>query len=149
MENLTLAIIGIALLGVGIFSGFLMDAEVKCPTCEVCQICPACPATPACTVSVEKVCDATAADLVKKSVDVFINELEDEDELECKGDNYDTDQVSIYRVYDKYTISGDDDETTVDFSVKLKFDEDVEKSCHQKYDVSVLYEEDEDPEVTY
>lgn len=35
------------------------------------------------------------------------------------------------------------------FKVKLKFDEDDERSCRETYEVSVFYEEDEKPEVEY
>jgi len=67
----------------------------------------------------------------------------------CKKDNYDYDfnEISVNRVYDKYTVDVDDDDYTVSFSVRLKYDEDDERSCRETYDIEAYYEDDEDVEI--
>ena len=60
--------------------------------------------------------------------------------------SYDFDEIEVSRVYDDYSVEYNDDRTTVDFSIKLRFDEDGEASEKQTYDVTVIYE-DEDTEV--
>lgn len=72
---------------------------------------------------------------------------EDVEVLECDGDNFDFDELSVSRVYDEWSVSFDDDERTVEFEVKLKYKEQDERSCRNTYDVEVHWEEDEDTEV--
>lgn len=104
-------------------------------------------------VSVEKLVEvevpsADTSLIVLAAVDDFMSEVEDDDDLqECNGNSYDMDEISVIKVYDSYSISVEDDEQTVDFSVRLKYDEEDERSCRNTYDVSVFYEDDEDPEV--
>jgi len=79
----------------------------------------------------------------------FLKEVEDDDDLlKCGSHEYDFDEISVSKLYDAYTVEVDDDEKTVTFEVKLKYDEDDEKSCKKTFDVEVFYEEDEDAEVT-
>lgn len=90
--------------------------------------------------------------ILDNAVATFLEELEDDDDLEdtltCNGNDYDFDEVSVSKVYDGYTISVDDDEQEVEFKIKLKYDEDDERSCKQRYDVSVFEEIDEDVVIT-
>lgn len=85
-----------------------------------------------------------------ESVDLFLAELDEDDELlTCEGYEFDFDDVSLNRLYDEYRVSFDDEDKTVDFTVKLKYKEDDRETCRQTFDVSVFYEEDEDAEVSY
>lgn len=85
-----------------------------------------------------------------ESVDLFLAELDEDDELlTCEGYEFDFDDVSLNRLYDEYQVSFDDEDKTVDFTVKLKYKEDDRETCRQTFDVSVFYEEDEDAEVSY
>lgn len=88
-------------------------------------------------------------DYLGDAITDFMDELLDEDDLVCRENNYDIDEVTVSKVYDEYTLAFDDDEYTVDFSVRLKFDEDGERSCRAVYDVTVAYEEGEDPDIDY
>jgi len=94
-------------------------------------------------------CGVTVDDLLATAIEDFLKELDDEDELECDGDNYDLEEVKVSRVYDEYTIEYvDDDEYEVIAKVKLNFKQEDEKRCREIYDFKVLYEEDEEPVVT-
>ena len=85
-------------------------------------------------------------------VQTFWEELEDDDGLEdilsCKGTEYDFNEISISKVYDDYSIIISDENQEIKFKVKLRYDEDDERSCRTTYDVSVYDEEDEDVVVT-
>ena len=75
---------------------------------------------------------------------------EEEDEAGNNVDvlgKYDFDEVEISKVYSDYTVVYDDDKTIIEFSIKLKFDEEDEPSHKEIYDVTVTFEEDEDTEV--
>ncbi len=93
---------------------------------------------------------ASAQAYLDTAVNDFLVEIEDEDELtECGEYDYDFDEISVSRVYDEWTLSTDGDDYTVDFEVRLKYDEDDERSCKDTYEVSIFYEEDEDLEFDY
>ena len=87
------------------------------------------------------------------AVEEFMNAVDDEEDesgepisiLEDTG--YDFDEIKQYKVYDEYSVDYDGDKTTVEFSIRLKFDEDDEKSEKKTYDVTVYFEEDEDTEI--
>lgn len=82
-------------------------------------------------------------------LDPAVAEFLKEDLEECKGEEYDEDQISVKSVED-WSVTFDDKDYTVDFEVKLKYlDKDVEEKCYETYEVSVFYEEDEKPEVSY
>jgi len=79
----------------------------------------------------------------------FLKEVEDDDSLlRCSGYEYDFDEISVSKLDDAYTLEVDEDEQTVTFKVKLKYDEDDERSCKNTFDVEVFYEDGEDAEVT-
>ncbi len=83
----------------------------------------------------------------------FMDAIDDEEvangnPLECDGDEFDFDEISISDIDDEYSISYDKDEITVTFSTKLKYKESDVRSCRETYDVEVFYEEDEDVEVS-
>ena len=104
-------------------------------------------------VTVEKLVEVElpAPDMLSLAVDAFMQAVEDEEDEDGNAvdvvGTYDFDEIEVSRVYDDYTVSYDDEVTTVDFSIKLRFDEDGEKSVKETYDVRVRFEEDEDTEV--
>lgn len=97
-------------------------------------------------VEVEKLV-ADSSEYLNLAVDDFMDHVDDNESfLTCVNHEYDFDEISIVRVYDDWSLSFDDEDYTVDFSIKLKYDEDDERSCKESYDVSVYYEEDENAE---
>lgn len=90
--------------------------------------------------------------VLDEAVQTMLEELEDNDDLErylrCGFNEYDSDEISVSKVYDDYSIIIGEDTKQVNFKVKLVYDEDDERSCKQTYNVSVFEEEDEDVEVT-
>lgn len=101
------------------------------------------------TIQIEVPADLQAE--ADSALDLFISEIEDDDVLmTCSGVEYDADQVAVKSLDKDYTILVDDEDKTVSISVKLKYlDSDVEEKCYNTYDVTVLYEDGEDPVVSY
>jgi len=152
MENSIWILLIVAGLIAGIGLGFFMDTPE-----EVIQ--PVCPEAPACEVCVTETCPLELTDLalgiaayrdevLQDAIDEFLDELDDEDDLRCGFSRYDVDELTISKMY-WYAITYDDEDYTIDFKAKVKFDEDDERSCRETYEVSVFYEEDEKPLVTY
>lgn len=137
-EKTSYALIAVVLI-VGIIGGFYFDAEVVCDECEE---------VPQCEVCISEVCKVPV-DYLTMAKDDFLKELDDNDDLQCDRDEYDIDEVSVSKIYDGHSLTFDDEDVTVEFEIKLKFDEDSEKSCRDKYEVEVFYEEGESPEIDY
>lgn len=80
----------------------------------------------------------------------FQDELADKDSLQvCNGVSYDIDQVKLSKVYDEFSVSGDDKDYTVKAKAKFKYlDSDVSEKCYNTFEFTVRYQEDEDPVVT-
>ena len=146
MDNTLSALLMAVLLVVGIVGGgmiFPREVEKECPVCDICEECEA---------PIEcDICEETT-DYLQLAVDEFLVAVDDEeDEAGNEVDallDYDFDEISVSKVYDDYTISYDGDETTVNFEIKLKYDEDGEKSEKHRYNVEVIFEYDEDTLVT-
>jgi len=85
---------------------------------------------------------------LKPAIDEVINYMDDEDLFTCGGDDYDKKEVSVNRIYDEWSIAIGEDDYEVCGAVKLKYKEEGEKSCREKIDFCVYYEEDEDPVVS-
>lgn len=98
-------------------------------------------------VEVEKLV-ADSSEYLNLAVDDFMEYVDDEDKTRCDGDRYDFDEISVSKVYDEYTLDFDDEDYTVDFKVRLKYDEDSERSCRKTFDVEAYYEEDEKVEIS-
>ena len=108
-------------------------------------------------VSVTEYVEIPAVNQLDLAVAEFLTAVEDEDiELMVEGENndtidlleyYDFDEFELSKVYDEYTITYDDDKTTVDFEVKIKFKEKDETSYRYLFDVTVIFELEEDTEV--
>ena len=93
-------------------------------------------------VTVEKLVEVPAPDMLSLAVAAFLTAVEDED-INVLG-RYDFDEMEVNRVYDEYTVNYDDEITTIDFKIRLRFDEDDARAVKKTYDVTVIFEEDED-----
>ena len=101
-------------------------------------------------VTVEKLVEVPAVNMLDLAVAEFMNAVEDEED-EAGNDvdvlgNYNFDEVEVSKVYDAYTVSYDDEDTTVEFSIRLILDDGDDRD-KISYDVTVEFEEDEDTEV--
>jgi len=105
-------------------------------------------------VSVVELVEMPAPDMLSLAVDAFMQAVDDEEVINGTGSDeadimgqYDFDEIETNKVYDEYNVSYDDEVTTVDFSLRLRFDndDDVEK---ESYDVKVVFEEDKDTRVS-
>ena len=105
-------------------------------------------------VSVVELVEMPAPDMLSLAVDAFMQAVDDEEVINGTGSDeadimgqYDFDEIEVNKVYDKYNVSYDDEITTIDFSIRLRFDDDdiVNK---ESYDVKVIFEEDKDTKVT-
>jgi len=87
-------------------------------------------------------------ELREQAYEDFLEYLDDEDLFVCDGNEYRKSEVSLYKMYDEYSVSFDGDEYTVKFKTKLRFKEEDESSCKKLFEVEVYYPEDGEPEVT-
>lgn len=102
-------------------------------------------------VSVDKIVEIPTVSVLEKAVSAFMEAVEDEED-EAGNDvdvleDYNFDEVEVLKVYDAYTVSYDDEMTTVNFEIRLKFD-DGDDRLKESYDVEVIFEDDEDTKVT-
>jgi hypothetical protein len=145
----TLAILTIASLligGVVTYTGFPKEVvkEVEVPVEDLVEV----PGpVEYVNVTVEKEVEVEK-DWLNLAYDEFIDEYEDNDDSPA---GYDFDQLVKHKFSDEYTVTYDDDLTTVNFDVELKFlDKDTKEKEYVNYSVEVVFEEDEDNiEVTY
>ena len=152
MENWISGLLMVAMLIIGLFAGgaifstekeVIVEKEVEVEKIVEVEV-----------PGEEIIVEVPAPSLLDLAVEDFMKAVEDEEDEAGNEinllDEYDVDfdEVSIKKIYDDYTIVHDGDEYSVEFSIKLKFDEEDEKSERVKYNVLVEYEEDEDTEVT-
>lgn len=134
----------------GIFSVQLFPKEVEvepdCPSSPVCEVCEVCPES---TVCEEVEPEEIERDYRNEAYLSVLEEIGDEDEfLTCEDYEYDADEVEVSRWYDDWGIEwSDDDEYTVWFTAKFRFDTEDDRPCRETRTYSVFYEEGEDPEV--
>ena len=83
-----------------------------------------------------------------QAVEDFIDYIDDEELFECDGYDYDFNEIIVSRVYDEITVTSDGEDTTVEFTVRLKYDEEDERSCRSTFDVEAFYEKGEEVEIT-
>ena len=100
--------------------------------------------------NIDKIVEVEAPSILDQSITAFMKAVEDEEDeagnaVEILGDYY-FDEVSITKVYDEYNVAYEDEKTTVDFSIKLQFDDGDDRE-KESYDVTIIFEEDEDTEV--
>lgn len=104
-------------------------------------------------VPYEVIKEVPAPGILDQAVAAFMTAVaNEEDEAGNEIDlqeGYDFDQISISRISDEYVVSYDDDKTTVEFEIRLKYDEkgDSERSEKITYRARVIYETDEDTTV--
>jgi len=144
MENTLATILMIVFLLIGVVGGVVLTPE---KTVEV----PGETETIYQNVSVTEYIDLPAINQLELAVAEFLISVEDEED-EAGNDvdvlgSYDFDEVEVSKVYDEYSVEYDDDKTTVDFRIKLRFDEDGEASEKETFDVTVIFEDGEDTEV--
>lgn len=150
MDNVMFGLIMAAILVAGFLSGGVLlstETEIEGPiqyvdkeVVEYVEICGDICECPVCENKLQM-----AVDEFMKAVD------NEEDEAENNVDallDYDFDEISISKVYNEYSFTYDGDKTTVDFDIKLKYDEDDQKSEKHRYNVEVVFESEEDTLVT-
>jgi len=91
--------------------------------------------------------------VLSDAVETFMEAVDDEEdeagnEIDVLG-SYDFDEVEVSKVYEDYSVEYTNDETTVSFKIKLRFDEDGEASEKETYEVVVYYEDGEDTVVEF
>ena len=100
------------------------------------------------SVPYEVIKEVSAPNILDQALATFLIAVEDEEDEDGTEldllEGYDFEEVSVSKVYDNYIVSYDDDESIIEFQVKLKYKEDGEKSEKITYDVRVTYETDED-----
>ena len=146
MENTLATILMIVFLLIGVVGGVVLTPE---KTVEV----PGETETIYQNVSVTEYIDLPAINQLELAVAEFLISVEDEED-EAGNDvdvlgRYEFDEMEVSKVYDDYTVSYEDDKTTVEFKIRLRFDEEDSKSKKKTYDVTVIFEEDEDTEVEF
>ena len=155
MENFGVTLLVIAGLILGLFGGAIFFPTTEIVDKEVIKEVLVEVEVPGETIEVEV--EVPGEDFtLDTAIEEFMSAVEDEedeaglsvDALSCGKTEYDFDEISVSRVYDKWSVEYDEEDTTVEFDVKLKYKEDDEKSCRLRYDVTVEYEEDEDTRVT-
>ena len=104
-------------------------------------------------VPVETLVEVEAPNQLDLAVAAFMLAVEDEED-EAGNDvdvlgKYNFDEVEISKIYKDHNVSYEDDITTIDFSIKLRFDQDDESAKKKTYDVKVIFEEDEDTEISF
>lgn len=145
MENTTTAVLVILGLLIGVGGVYLLDNPA--PVVEYRNVSVPYEVEVEVITEVEVEVDSTKL-LMDDALVLFFEELDDEDDLKCGGDRFDVEEIEAKRVYEDYSISYDDEDTTIEFTTKLKYDNGYDR-CYKTFDVEVFYEEDEKPEVSY
>jgi len=147
MENWLITLLIVAGLVVGFFGQMLIATPetIEVPVIEyqdkIVEVCgqECCP---------EIICEEPFDYLNTAVNDFMVAVEEEEDEAGDEFDllrGYDFEEISVNKVYDEYTLEFlDEDEYLIDFTIKLKYKEDGERSEKIKYEVQMHYEEDED-----
>ena len=106
-------------------------------------------------VSVEKLVEIPAPNQLDLAVEEFLLAVEDEEdedgnELILETDeveDYYFDEIEVRGIDDDYTVKYDGDETTVVFTIDLRFDDGDERD-KLSYEVTVIFDEDDDDDNT-
>ena len=106
-------------------------------------------------VPVEKIVTITETIEVDKSaaikdsaVEEFLKKYKKNDTYVCGGDEYDWSQITVSNTED-FSINSEDDITSVEFEIKLKYKQDEVKQCYVSYEPKVTFEEGEKAIVSY
>ncbi len=143
MDKFLASLLIVLALLIGVVGGIAVDNDLKVVTQEV---------EKEVIVSHTEVVNVSVADtslLLDQAVSDFLAEVEDKSSLrKCDGDKYSLSEISVDNVKDKYSVSLDEDEKTVDFKVELRYKESDLRSCYDTYSVEAHYEDGEDVEVS-
>jgi len=148
MENVISGVLMAVCLVVGLFAGAAVFSNEK-----IVEVTKELPVEKIVEVEVPgEVVEIEAPSLLDKAVSDFMKAVEDEeDEAGNEMDlleGYDFEEISVNRVYDDFIVTHfDENEYNIEFTIKLKYKEDGEKSEKIKYLVNMQYEEDEDTEI--
>lgn len=92
-------------------------------------------------------------DYIGKAKAELLKDIEDNEDLEeCEEEIYDEEQIVIRKISDEYSVEFSEDIEVITLSeVRLKYlDSDVEEKCYREFeDVSVTFEEDEEPIINW
>ncbi len=137
----TLSVILILLsLFLGIIGGAVFAHDVEIKEVEVEKIVEV-------PLEVEVLVEVPSAEaFLNAAVVDFMKHVDDKEIFECGSDEYNFNEISISRVYDRFELEFDDEDYLVNFKIKLEYDEDDEKSCYETFNVEAYYEESEDVE---
>lgn len=147
--GLMIVLMAAALILGGLLGALLFPVEIvpDCPKCAVCaEPEPCVPETITETVT-EYVPLSLAETYLNPAIQDFEKELFEQD-LMCDGYEYEADEVSVKKVYDDWNLTLDGDDYTVDFRIRYRYDSEEER-CYAAYNVTIFYEEGEDPVVNY
>ena len=106
-------------------------------------------------VTVDKLVEIPAPDMLSLAVDAFLQAVEDEEDeaghdvllAELEDKDYYFDEMEVRSIDDDYTVTYDGDKIKVEFSIDLRFDDGDDRD-KATYNVKVVFEEDEDTKVT-
>ena len=143
MENTLAVSLMIAFLLIGAVGGFVLSPEKEVEVTKEVEVLIEVPTE----VEVE-VLIANASEYLNLAVDDFMEYVDDEELFRCNDYEYNFDEISISRVYDSWNLELDKDDYTVNFSIKLEFDEDDERSCKDRFDIEAYYEYSEDVNIS-
>jgi hypothetical protein len=100
-------------------------------------------------VTVEKTVTVDSSQALKdNAVAEFLKKFKKDADFVCGGEEYDFDQISVSKA-DDFSVNSDDDVTTVDFDVKLKFKQSDVAQCYLSFEPSVEFEDGEKAVVSY
>lgn len=104
-------------------------------------------------VSVTEYVDVPAPSQLNLAVAEFLKAVEDEEDeagynVDVLG-TYDFDEMEVSRIYADHNVSYEDEKTTIDFKIRLRFDEDDAESTKRTYNVTVVFDQEEDNTVDY
>ena len=143
MENTLATILIVAFLLIGAVGGVVLTPEKDSPVVD--------PEVIYQNVSVTEYIEVPAISQLDLAVAEFLKAVEDEEDEAGHSVNvlgrYNFDEMEVSRIYEDHNVTYEDEKTTVDFKIRLRFDEDDSRSKKRTYDVSVIFDEDEDTEV--
>ena len=141
MENTLATILIVAFLLIGAVGGVVLTPEEECPVVDT-------------IVEYQNISVPGEIEYISlpSQLDLAVAEflIAVEDEEDEAGNNvdvlgrYDFDEMELNRIYDAYKVSYDDGITTVDFKIRLRFDEDDARAVKKTYEVTVIFDTEED-----
>jgi hypothetical protein len=137
----------VALILGGLLTYWIMPTKVDVQTKEVIREVP--------TIQVQETIKEVPLDVkatyLEPALKDFVKEASKEDDfVYCDNQEYDEDQIKIKSDPRNWNVEIGQDQTLVNFYVKMKYlDKDVEEKCYRNYNVEVIYEDGEKPQVSF